>query len=188
MSSILISYPTGAGGEHLWNIIIAAGNFIKDPVGIQTVLAQYSPDHFHLVDNGITSLRSAGLANIKKIEHLEDQPDKNSVFHGRFGDMMSAQKAICALPEKKFIVITPNDITDPDYYQVEQRFLYQPIIYSSLFRAKPTHILSIPAADWCCVNINRPLLQISQLLNTSFDLDLANRMHSLWVKNNNMRD
>lgn len=191
MSAIIVSFPPGAGGNHLRNIISHRDN-------LDTLLSVYDTKN-------ITAHLSPGN-NIKKDDIdivLLDQLSTH-VLHGHFGEIMSFHNEIQKLKDKKFIILSPdssidramlnlrrqrlgkeyNSIKDNDYFNGEQVFLYEPLMYQYYFQLQLENIMNISISEWFASDITLVVERINRFCNFKIDTIKASTLHNIWIEGN----
>ena len=188
MTAIIISFPPGAGGNHLKNIISADISFLKE-------LDLYKHKTVHKVPGG----------NLKKqqVDYAVNNPCLLNFLHGHFGEIMSYQYQIRDIVDKKFIIICPDTAEDHEllrtrqqrlgfsyyprsgeYFEGEQVFLYEPFMYHHYFNVPMENIMNIPITEWFVEDISPVVHRLNFFLKTNLDVDSVNEMHRIWYRNN----
>ena len=183
MTTIIIPFPPGAGGNHLKNIIvndISKLNYTKLTV------------HQTPGNNLQASQVETALAN----------PQVAHVLHGHFGEIMSYQNQIRDIKDKKFIIICNDNLTDHkllskrrkqlghttsnhgDYFEGEQVFLYEPFMYHHYFNVPMENIMNIPISEWFIEDISSVIDRINYFLKINLDVVTVNKLHKIWYRNN----
>jgi hypothetical protein len=140
---------------------------------------------------------------VVKIEQLAYQ-DQVHVVHGHFGEIMSFQNQIRAIPDKKFIILSPDtpedsamlnkrrlavgqtQLVDGDYFDGEQVFLYEPFMYHWYFQTPMDNIMNVSISDWFTQDIDSVLDKLSYFLRCTVDKDKINSIHKDWIEANNL--
>jgi hypothetical protein len=145
MSVVIISFPPGAGGNHLKNILT-----LNDDTPLN--LYNNSSGTFHAYPGN----------NLKETDCIVAQTMSGlHVLHGHFGEIMSYQKYIEKMPNKKFVILSPDTPHDREllrlrqkslgqpsfiagnYFDTEQVFLYEPFMYNRYFNTSMSRIMNI---------------------------------------------
>jgi len=183
MTTIIIPFPPGGGGNHLKKIIV--GDLDKLTYVKPTV-------HQHPGSNLQGNQVESALTN----------PENTHILHGHFGEIMSYQTQIRCIPDKKFIIICNDNSNDHnllsqrrtrlgyfnfisgDYFEGEQVFLYKPFLYHYYFDVPMENIMNISISEWFVEDISSVIDKINYFLKTNLDVDAANTLHKLWYRNN----
>jgi hypothetical protein len=183
VTTIIITFPPGGGGNHLKNIIVS--------------------DIFKLNYDAPTVHQTPG-ANLQasQVELALSDPKITHVLHGHFGEIMSYQNQIRNIKDKKFIIICNDNSTDHEllskrrkqlgyailppgeYFEGEQVFLYEPFMYHYYFDVPMKNIMNIPISEWFVEEISSVINKINYFLKTNFDVDAVNKLHQIWYRNN----
>lgn len=183
MTTIIIPFPPGGGGNHLKNIIVS--DLDKLTYVGPTV-------HQHPGNNLQANQVEAALAS----------PQNMHVLHGHFGEIMSYQNQIRDIQDKKFIIICNDNPTDHqllqqrqqrleyftlktgEYFQGEQVFLYEPFMYHYYFDVPMENIMNIPIAEWFVEDISKVVDKINYFLKSNLDVTAVNKLHKTWYRRN----
>jgi hypothetical protein len=183
MTTIIIPFPPGGGGNHLKNII--ASDISKLNYNNPTV--HQTPGH-NLQANQVET----ALAN----------PQATHILHGHFGEIMSYQNQIRNIKDKKFIIICNDNATDHDllrrrrkqlgyftfakgeYFEGEQVFLYEPFMFHHYFDILMENIINIPISEWFVEDITPVINEINYFLKINLDIVVVNKLHKIWYRNN----
>jgi hypothetical protein len=180
----IISYPPGAGGNHLRNIISLSSQYNNN-----NLRQLYERDSFNVHSSNLPSLT---LENIK-LQRL---------LYGHFAEILTYYTEIDQLPNKKFIVIAPETKNDrtllnnrltkikrpewrtSEYLSSEQFFLYNSDMYLKWFNILPDDIMIIPVSCWFNNDITDIVLHINNFLNIDIDTNRAQELHAIWFNKN----
>jgi hypothetical protein len=183
MTTIIISFPPGGGGNHLKNVLVGDINKLT----YTTPTVHQAPGN-NLQENQVNT----ALTN----------PDATHVLHGHFGEIMSYQNQIRDIKDKKFIIICNDNSQDHqllskrrqqlgyvtfkngDYFEGEQVFLYEPFMYHHYFDVPMKNIMNIPISEWFVEDITSVINKINYFLKINLDVDIANKLHKIWYRNN----
>jgi hypothetical protein len=183
MTTIILPFPPGGGGNHLKNILVSnISNLTYDsPTVHQTPGGNLQAGQVNAV-----------LANA----------EATHVLHGHFGEIMSYQNQIQNIKDKKFIIICNDNSTDHrllserrtqlgyynfkngDYFEGEQVFLYEPFMYHYYFDTPMENIMNIPISEWFVEDISSVINKINYFLKINLDVDAVNTLHKMWYRNN----
>ena len=186
MAQVLISFPPGAGGNHLKNLLMLDKIDIDKLYSSRTVHNQ-AGDNF-------------------KIDQAYDSNGqfKDCIVLGHFGEVMSYQEKIKTWPDRKFILISPETLGDREllhsrwnklgshyqafklgsYYDGEQVFLYEASIFRDCFATDMHSIMNISISEWFTLDISPVLDRVSKFLNTELDIEKCLALHKIWCNNN----
>jgi len=186
LSQVLISFPPGAGGNHLKNLLVL------DKIDIDKL---YSSRTVH---------NQPG--NNFKIDQAYDSNGqfKNCIVLGHFGEVMSYREKIKTWPNRKFILISPETLADREllysrwnklgppyqafelnsYYDGEQVFLYEASMFRDCFATDMSSIMNISISEWFTLDISPVLDRVSKFLNTELDIKKCLALHKIWCDNN----
>jgi hypothetical protein len=186
MSYNIISFPPGAGGNHLKNLI-------------DNALLGKEIDSLYKKNKTVHSNIGSNFNAKDLLEH--------KLTLGHFGEIMSNQKIIRSLSPVKFIILSPDTLEDrvllskrrrqlghhEDYYSTlgnyfdgEQVFLYESFIYHYYFNIPLENTINISISDFFNEDIKPELKKISEFLEINFDYDQSNLLHKTWRSNNNI--
>jgi hypothetical protein len=183
MTTIIIPFPPGAGGNHLKNILVSDISKL-----------QYTNPTVHQTpgDNLQASQIETVLAN----------PEATHVLHGHFGEIMSYQNQIRNIKDKKFIIISNDNLRDRQllykrqkqigcvtlekggYFEGEQVFLYEPFMYHHYFDVSMEDIMNISISEWFVEDITLVVDKINYFLKINLNVDVVNNLHKIWYRNN----
>ena len=185
MTTIIIAFPPSAGGNHLKNILTLDYN---------TALALYnkSTTTFHTQPG--TNLKEQSCMDALSIPGLH-------ILHGHFAEIMSYQKYIDQIQNKKFVILspdTPNDrsllrarqkslgqnqtsLSAEDYFDQEQVFLYEPFMYTRYFNTPMSQIMNISISEWFTDNIDPVIKRLTQFLEIDLDVNRVRQLHNIWL-------
>jgi len=183
MTTIIIPFPPGGGGNHLKNILV--NNISK------------------LTYNSPTVHQTPG-SNLQasQVETALADPEATHVLHGHFGEIMSYQNQIQNIEDKKFIIICNDNLRDfqllskrrkqlgyftfntGEYFEGEQVFLYEPFMYHHYFNVSMKNIMNIPISEWFVEDISSVINKINYFLKINLDVDTVNTLHKIWHRNN----
>ena len=187
MSQVIISFPPGAGGNHLKNLLSLDKNNI-DKI--------YSESR---------TVHSQPGSNFKIAQAYDEAGNiKECVLHGHFGEVMSHRDEIKTWPNPKFILISPDTYADRqllharwkklgpayqnfklgNYYDGEQVFLYEPFIFRDCFATHMDNIMNISISEWFIEDISAVLDKISKFLQIDLNINECQRLHKLWCNKN----
>ena len=190
MTTIIIAFPPGSGGNHLKNII---------SVNADELLSIYSTPKtrptVHLTPGGNLKKEQVSLA-------LVDQ-SADHILHGHFGEIMSFQNEIRNIKNKKFIILSPDTVVDRDmlnsrkqklgmgcikckdgdYFDGEQVFLYEPFMYHHYYQIPMKNIMNISISEWFIEDIGSVIDRINYFLKINLDPIKINQLHRMWIKN-----
>jgi hypothetical protein len=196
MAQVLISFPPGAGGNHLRNLLMLDKIDIDKLYSSRTVHNQ--PGHNFNIDQVYDS----------------DGQFKDCIVLGHFGEVMSYREKIKTWPNRKFILISPETLADREllysrwkklgppyvafesddearrrhnhnsYYDGEQVFLYEASMFRDCFATDMSNIMNIPISEWFTLDISLVLDRISKFLNTELDNEKCLALHKIWCHNN----
>jgi hypothetical protein len=183
MTTIIIPFPPGAGGNHLKNIIVG--------------------DIFKLNYNAPTVHQTPGNnLQVSQVETALSNPQVTHVLHGHFGEIMSYQNQIQDIKDKKFIIICNDNSTDHkllterrkqlgysilepgDYFEGEQVFLYEPFMYHHYFDTPMENIMNIAISEWFVEDVSSVIDRINYFLKINLDVNTVNKLHKIWYRNN----
>ena len=192
MSTLFVVFPPGAGGNHLKNIVVSC----------------YSgTDHFGKIYGTHLAIAHARVGcnlHHNQLENALAYQDRVHVVHGHFGEIMSFQNQIRDIPDKKFIILSPDtpedsamlnkrrlavgqtQLVDGDYFDGEQVFLYEPFMYHWYFQTPMNNIMNISISDWFTTDIDPVLDKLSYFLGCTVDKEKINSIHKDWIKANNL--
>ena len=183
MTTIIIPFPPGGGGNHLKNILVS--------------------EISKLNYTGLTVHQTPG-SNLQasQIETALANPEAVHVLHGHFGEIMSYQNQIRNIKDKKFIVICSDNLHDRqllskrqkqigcftfepgDYFEGEQVFLYESFMYHHYFDVSMENIMNIPISEWFVENITPVIDKINYFLKINLEVNVVNQLHKIWYRNN----
>lgn len=197
MSTIFISFPPAAGGNHLRNIIELTTNLFNTASYRQSILDQYTTLSKIYVHGDDYASQIEGNIHALKIHRAVLNPSDNWLFYGHFSEIYSFRNSIAPIRDKKFILISPDSIEcrniwlaratklnmQPvgDYYIGEQVFLYEPFIYYDMLKTKKTNVMNISVSEWFKHDVEPVFTKIELFLNTKIDRTLANQLHTIWI-------
>ena len=183
MSTIIISFPPAAGGNHLKNILVSDISKL-----------QYASPTVHQTPG--RNLQAS------QIETALADPENTHVLHGHFGEIMSYQNQIRDIKNKKFIIICNDnsqdhqllskrrkqlgyvDFKNGDYFEGEQVFLYEPFMYHHYFNESLDNIMNIPISEWFVEDITSVINRINYFLKINLNVDAVNKLHKIWYSKN----
>jgi hypothetical protein len=192
MSTVIVVFPPGAGGNHLRNIVVSCYD---------------GTDQFKKIYRNQTTIAHARVGCNLHHYHLENavaHQDQVHVVHGHFGEIMSFQNQIRGIPDKKFIILSPDtpadsamlnlrrlavgqtQLVDGDYFDGEQVFLYEPFMYHWYFQTPMDNIMNISISDWFTQDIDPALDKLSYFLGCNIDKEKINSVHKGWIEANNL--
>ena len=201
MTAVLISYPPAAGGNHLRNLITVASNYVSDTSFNENIMQQYfSSGKIMVHGQDIGQDAIANNINSFKLHRSAMEHEQNIVYFGHFAEILSQRDILLTLPNKKFILISP-DTQDcmkiwsarakklgmapvPGYYAGEQIFLYEPVIYYDVLKTKKTNVMNISIYEWFAEDISPVLDRLEFFLQANFDRELCQRLHQIWYSRN----
>jgi hypothetical protein len=188
MTTTIIAFPPGSGGNHLKNIV---------SVNTNELLSIYSTSGptVHLTSGGNLKKEQIDLA-------LADQ-SVDHVLHGHFGEIMSFQNEIRRLKNKKFIILSPDSDNDrtllnsrrqklgldfvkfknSEYFDGEQVFLYEPFMYHYYYQLPMDNIMNISISEWFVEDISSVISRLNYFLKSDLDSVKINQLHRIWIKN-----
>lgn len=185
MTTIIIAFPPAAGGNHLKNILSLKNdnNFLPA---------------FYI--NNKTSVHQRPGSNLKETDCIDAISQLGlHILHGHFGEIMSYQKYLDQLVDKKFIILSPDTAEDrkllraraillgyatldaDGYFDQEQVFLYEPFIYNRYFQTPMSNIMNISISEWFTKDIDPVVSRLNQFLNCKLDTDYVKQLHSIWI-------
>ena len=184
MSTIIIAFPPSAGGNHLKNILSLNSDSVLP--------AFYS--------NNKPSVHQRPGSNLKEQDCINaiSQPGLH-ILHGHFGEIMSYQKYVDQMVDKKFIILSPDTAEDrkllraraillgqatsdaEGYFDQEQVFLYEPFMYNRYFRTSMLNIMNISISEWFTNDIDPVIDQLNQFLNCKLDTEYVKQLHTIWI-------
>lgn len=183
MTTIIIPFPPGAGGNHLKNILVS--DILK---------LQYTNSTVHQTPGDNLQAR--------QIETALNNPEATHVLHGHFGEIMSYQNQIRNIQDKKFIIICVDNIHDRQllyqrqkqigcvtlenggYFEGEQVFLYESFMYHHYFDVSMENIMNISISEWFVEDITPVIDKINYFLKINLNIDIVNNLHKIWYRNN----
>ena len=183
MTTIIIPFPPGGGGNHLKNILV--GDIFK--------LNYTDPTVHQTPGNNLQA---------SQVEMALADPDDTHVLHGHFGEIMSYQNQIRDIKDKKFIIICNDNSQDHQllskrrkqlghvtfengaYFEGEQVFLYESFMYHHYFNVPMENIMNIPISEWFVEDITSIINKINYFLKINLDVDVVNTLHKTWYRNN----
>jgi len=183
MTTIIIPFPPGGGGNHLKNLLVDNISKLK-----------YTSPTVHQTPG--RNLQAS------QVNEVLANPDATHVLHGHFGEIMSYQNQIRDIKDKKFIIICNDNSQDHqllskrreqlgyvtfkngDYFEGEQVFLYESFMYHRYFNVPMENIMNIPISEWFVEDIKSVIDKINCFLNFNLDVDVANKLHKIWYRNN----
>lgn len=186
LAQVIISFPPGAGGNHLRNLLTL---------------------HDVNVSKLYSSLRVHNQpgSNFKISQAYDNNGQVNDcVLLGHFGEVMSHRDEIRTWPNLKFILISPDTYNDRtllharwiklgpsyqnfklgSYYDGEQVFLYEAFMFRDCFATKMSNIMNISISEWFTEDISPVLDRISKFLDLDLDIDKCLHTHKLWCEKN----
>ena len=135
MSAIIISYPPGAGGNHLKNILCLDRNFANSG---DLNLAVYDEP---IQPPGTVHSRPGRNVHEYIVNDIVNSPDQRWILHGHYGELAPHREKINSITEKTFVLISINRPRDqelltrrqqrlgyghhPYWNQEEQPYLYR---------------------------------------------------------------
>lgn len=193
MSTILIIFPPGAGGNHLRNVVISC---LKQNSNIASVYSKKTATKHARVGHNL---------QLEDIEYAMAHDEQVNVLHGHFGEIMSYQTQIRSIADKKFVILCPDTAQDrkllnnrrrklhqqdifseEGYFDQEQVFLYEPFMYHWYFQVSMDNIMNIPISEWFVRDIDRVLDRLSWLLKINVDKTSIGHLHHSWLEENGL--
>ena len=189
MSAVIVVFPPAAGGNHLKNIIVS-GCYHTDFSDVYT--GKKKSVHAHVGRN----------LQREHVENAVTSQDKIHVLHGHFGEIMSFQKELDNIVDKKFVIISPETSTDrkilssrqqslgdasfidDNYFDHEQVFLYECFMYHRYFSVPLDCIMNISITEMFTADLTPALDRLEFLLGIPIDRTKINNMHTTWLKAN----
>jgi hypothetical protein len=185
MTTIIIAFPPGAGGNHLKNILTLEYKTALDLYNKFTTTFHTQPG---------MNLKEQSCMDALSIPGLH-------ILHGHFAEIMSYQKYIDQIQNKKFIILspdTPNDrallrarqkslgqnqtsLSAEDYFDQEQVFLYEPFMYNRYFNTSMSQIMNISISEWFTDDIDPVIKRLNQFLEIDLDVNHVKRLHDIWL-------
>jgi hypothetical protein len=183
MTTVIIPFPPGAGGNHLKNIIVSDLN----------KLIYFGPTVHQQPGNNL---------QVSQVEAALASPQNMHILHGHFGEIMSYQNQIRDIQDKKFIIICNDNSTDHqllqqrqqqlgyftlktgEYFQGEQVFLYEPFMYHHYFNVPMKNIMNIPISEWFVEDITPVIDKINYFLKINLNVEAVNKLHKTWYGRN----
>jgi hypothetical protein len=201
MTTAFISYPPGAGGNHLRNILALASDFLPDNPYKQNMQDQYSPGgHIFVHGADLAQAQLRGNMNSFKLHQAVMAPSKNHLLFGHFAEIASFRKDIKLIKDKKFILLGMDSQQCLDlwvkrsehlkigaghcYFQGEQFFLYESYMYCDLFKTKESNVMNVSISEWFSADIQAPLERIARFLSCNIDYDECKLLHEVWWTKN----
>lgn len=196
MSVTIIAYPPSGGGNHLKNILCLDSNFANSH--------DLNRDKYAQGDREVHSTDGRNLQPYKF--EAAESATQDYVLHGHFGELALWRNRICALPNKKWIVISIDTQRDKDllnsrqhhlgqfsheyYLNEEQPYLYQPCIYQTYFTTLPENIYTLALNDFWHGDLEhyKIIEQLNNFLNKNINVSQAQVLHRQWHVNNNIND
>jgi len=184
VTTIIIPFPPGAGGNHLRNIITLDYN---------TAFTQYNktPTIFHAQSGG----------NLKEKNCIDALSIPGShTLHGHFAEIMSYQTYIDQIIDKKFVILSPDTPKDrallharqkfigqsaliaDDYFGQEQVFLYEVFMYNRYFNTPMSQIMNISISEWITNDIGPVITRLNQFLELDLDVNQVKQLHNIWLR------
>jgi len=197
MSSIFISFPPAAGGNHLRNILTLATDLFDPENYKQSMVDQYRAESTISVHGEDYASNMSGNINALKLHRALMNPGVNWLLYGHFAEIYSFRNDISTIKDKKFIILSPD--TDAckniwltratqlgmqpcgDYYIGEQVFLYEAFIYYDMFKTKKSNVMNISISEWFNANVDSVFASLESFLNTNIDRKVATQMHATWL-------
>ena len=183
MTTIIIAFPPGSGGNHLKNILVS------------------DISKLNYTDSIVHQTPGSNL-QASQVETALANPEAIHVLHGHFGEIMSYQNQIRDIKDKKFIVICNDNADDfkllldrqkklkfpslirGGYYEGEQVFLYEPFMYHHYFDVPMKNIMNIPIKEFFVKDISSVIDRINFFLTSNIDVHAVNNLHAIWYRNN----
>jgi hypothetical protein len=194
MSVVIISYPPGAGGNHLKNILCLDSSFVNSgDLDLSVYDAPVQPP-------GTVHSRPGRNVHEYIINDIVANPDQRWILHGHFGELAPYQDSINGIKEKIFVLISLNNARDqqlltsrqqrlgyghhPYWNQEEQPYLYQPRMYTDWFTGD--RIVDISIYDFWNPNyIATGFIDwLNSVLDTAVDAESAQNLHTKWWQQN----
>jgi hypothetical protein len=194
MSAIIISYPPGAGGNHLKNILCLDRNFANSG---DLNLAVYDEP---IQPPGTVHSRPGRNVHEYIVNDIVNSPDQRWILHGHYGELAPHREKINSITEKTFVLISINRPRDqelltrrqqrlgyghhPYWNQEEQPYLYQPQMYTTWFTGD--RIVDVGLYDFWSPNyIATGFVDwLNSVLNTEIDVEAAQNLHTKWWQQN----
>jgi len=195
MTALVIAYPPSGGGNHLKNILCLDKSF-----------GNSSDLNTEVYTNGEREVHSTSGRNVQpfRVEAAAQDPHREYIIHGHFGELATQRDQINAIVDKKFIVVTIDTNRDryllnirqnrlgqmshPYYLDEEQPYLYQPYFYQTYFTGLPENIYTIALNDFWHPNLTAHdiIPGLNTFLNKNVDQEQAQVLHNHWHINNDI--
>ena len=187
---MIVSFPPGAGGNHLRNLISLG----------------YSNNEIANIYQSSNMIAHASLGNnltAKQIQAAILLPNETHLLHGHFGEILTYQESIRSISDKKFILIsadTPEErsmlnqrrraigypyIADGNYFDGEQVFLYEHTTYCYYFNIAEDAVINVSLNELFSENIKTVIDRINNFLSISIDYEQVKQLHQRWIFKNN---
>jgi hypothetical protein len=128
--------------------------------------------------------------------------EQDYILHGHFGELAPWRTQLNSIANKKWLLISINDVRDRyllnerqhrlgqfghDYYlNEEQPFLYQPEFYQNYFTGTPESIYTLSIDDFWNPDITKTINNLNSFLNKSINAEQAQVLHRQWHINNDI--
>ena len=196
-----ISYPAGAGGAHLANVISLEPTFSPKNSHLSKEEFLNYLNFFYSSENNNQHIDNHKIVNDKSWkEELPSIIDKfsNSVHLGHAASFHWANMKI--FKNKKYICLTFNteeslkllrdrefkifktDTLKNRYYLEELRFFYSSVTHEINIQEK--NVLKIEISELCVPDIKNVLIKINEKFNLSIPYDLGQKYHWYWYNKN----
>lgn len=196
MAVSIISYPPGAGGNHLKNLCWLDGRFDdqwpwpwidQQWVGTQVYEQPIGPV------GTVHSLKGRNIHEVF-IDQITRHPGRDYILHGHFGELAPHADRIRTWSDVNWLVLTMDQPADrailrerqrrlqhhPYWLDEEQIYLYRPYMYHHYFGAQSVTTLSLMdfwAAD---LGASGVIPAIEQAFDLNIPLGPAQALHTKW--------
>jgi hypothetical protein len=198
MSTNIIVYPPGGGGNHLRNLCGLNGRFVdqwpwpwvkEHSVGLRPYWEPIGPP------GEVHSLPGRNIHEVF-IEHIEQNPDGDYILQGHYGELAPWADKIRKWNQVHWLVITMDQEIDrqllrdrqqrlqyhPYWLDEEQIYLYRPEMYQYYFNACADLVWTLPVSHLWQTDIaaNGVLSVLASAFGIIPDLATAQDLHLRW--------
>lgn len=195
MSTVIVSFPPAAGGNHLKNIISLGylkNSNVENVYQSDSIVAHNSAWHASLGHNLVA----------EQVQLAAAQPNDRHILHGHFGEILTYQNIIRSIADKKFVLISPDSpeqramlnrrrrqleypyFADGDYFDGEQVFLYEHTTYCHYFDMPSDAIMNVSVDELFNKDIRPVLDRINYFLSINIDYAQVAPLHQHWISKN----